>query len=316
MKLSKEVKVGLVVTSAIAALIWGINYLKGSELFSGSRTIYAVYENIDGLVTSNQVILNGYKVGQVQRLQFIDDQSGRIVATYRVRKDVFVSRNSVARIVSSDLLGGKAVELILGDDPQSVAEGDTLPSELDSGLAQQFGPVKDKAENLIESLDTVANALHMLLDEKSRQNLSASFHHLARVMANLDRVTNSLDHMMAPGTGSLSRTIGHMETVTAGLEQNNERIQGAISHVAMISDTLADADLGATVRNLNSTLAELSALLESVNAGEGSLGMMAKDDSLYRNLTATTADLDALLVDMKKNPKRYVHFSLFGKKNK
>jgi len=314
-KLSKEAKVGLVVTAAVAALVWGINYLKGSELFSRSRKLFAVYEDIDGLVASNQVILNGYKVGQVQKLTFIPDRSGRILAMLRIRRDVFVARNSLARIVSSDLLGGKAVEIILGDDARDCGNGDTLVSDLSSGIAQQFGPVKDKAENLIQSLDTVANALHLLLDEKGRRNLSASFDHLAGVMANLENVTRSMDRMLAPN-GSVYRTAGNLEALSSTLKNNNDRMETTIRNVADISDSLARADLGATVRNLNRSLDELDRLLKKVNAGDGTLGKLANDDSLYVNLSAMAADLDRLLIDMKANPKRYVHFSVFGKKSK
>jgi phospholipid/cholesterol/gamma-HCH transport system substrate-binding protein len=314
-KLSKEAKVGLVVSGAIAALIWGINYLKGSELFSRTNRLYAVYTNIDGLVTSNQVVLNGYKVGQVQQLRFIPDNSGRILATFRVRKDVFIAANSIARIVSSDLLGGKAVEIVLGDGTATAADGDTLASELNSGLAQQFGPVKDKAENLIQSLDTVATALHDLLDEKGRKNLSSSFEHLSGVMANLERLTLSLDRMAARN-GSLSNTVGHFESVSANLEKNNDRMSGTIRNMETITDSLAGADLGGTVRHLGATLREMDTALARVNAGRGSLGKLATDDSLYVHLTATMADLDRLLVDLKANPKKYVHFSLFGKKSK
>lgn len=316
MKISREIKVGIIVTAAIAGLVWGINFLKGSELFSSTNKIYAIYRNIDGLVASNHVILNGYKIGQVQKLRFIPDNSGRIVVTFRVRKDVFISKNSIARIVSSDFLGGKAVEIELGSDSDPASDGDTLHSELNSGIAQQLGPVKDKAENLIQSLDTVATALHSLLDEAGRKNLTRSITHLADVMENLERITSSLDRMTASGSGNISKTFNNLESVSANLKNNNDKITGIMDDLSAVSDSLSNANIAATVNNLNRTAAELNLTLSKINKGTGTLGKIANDDSLYYHLTASLADLDKLLVDFKANPKKYVHFSMFGKSGK
>lgn len=315
MKISNEVKVGAVVTAAIAALIWGINYLKGTDLFSRTHKVYAVYTNIDGLVASNRVILNGYKVGQVQRIRFMPDNSGLMVATLTLNPDIFIAKNSVARIVSSDFFGGKAIQIEMGNDPRPVEDGDTLHSELKSGIEQQLGPVKDKAENLIESLDSVATALHLLLDEKGRKNLSRSFDHLSVVLANLERTTATLDQMISSPSGSLNKTIQNVESITSTLKKNNEAMDRTLKNIASVSDSLAASSIASTINSLSKSANELNTLLAGINKGEGSLGKLARDDAFYSSLTNTAADLDKLISDLKANPKKYVHFSVFGKKN-
>ncbi|MFI5218647.1 MAG: MlaD family protein [Bacteroidia bacterium] len=315
MKLSNEIKVGAIVTAAIAGLIWGINFLKGTDLFTNTNTIYAIYDNIDGLVASNRVIINGYRIGQVKKIRFLPDNSGKMIAMLTVRPDIFIPKNSIARIVSSDFFGGKAIQIELGNDKRQVEDGDTLNSELKSGIEQQLGPVKDKAERLIESLDSVATAFHILMDASTRKNISSSFSHLTGVLANLEQATAALNTMISDG-GKLKHTIDNIESISSNLKNSNEKISNILTNFSSVSDSLAKADLTTTINNLSKSAADLSTILDKVNKGTGSLGKMVNDDSLYTNLTSTMATLDTLLLDLKTNPKRYVHFSMFGKNPK
>lgn len=301
--------------AAIAALIWGINFLKGTDLFTRTIKLYALYDNIDGLVASNQVIINGYRIGHVQKIRFLPDNSGRMIATLTVRPDIFVSKNSVASIISSDFFGGKAVQIQLGNDPNPVEDGDTLYSELKSGIAEQLGPVKDKAESLIQSLDSVAHVLTILLDADARKNLSKSFEHLAVVLNNLALTTGTLNRMISED-GKLNRSISNFEAVSANLKNNNEKVSRIIDNFSQISDSFAHANLAATIQNANKVLSETAAIMQKINKGEGSLGLLLNNDSLYYNLSITVANLDKFLIDLKANPRRYVHFSMFGKNPK
>lgn len=316
MKISNEVKVGIIVTAAIAALVWGINYLKGVDIFSRTTKVYAVYDSVEGLVKSNAVILRGYRIGQVQKLEFLPDKSGRMLATIYISQKVFVSRNSVAQIINSDFFGGKAVNIDLGSDPNPVQEGDTLKSEVISGLSEQIGPIKDKAESLIQSLDSVANSLHLLLDEKSRKNLSKSFESLAKILASFENTSNHLDYMLSSDQSKLNKMISNAESISDNLKKNNEKISNILDNFSQISDSLAKANLANTLLNTNKVMSEMASIVQKINKGEGSLGMLVNNDSLYRNLSSTAADLDTLLIDLKANPKRYVHFSMFGKSGK
>ena len=316
MKISNEVKVGIIVTAAIVALVWGINYLKGVDIFSRTTKVYAVYDSVEGLVKSNAVILRGYRIGQVQKLEFLPDKSGRMVATIYISQKVFVSKNSVAQIINSDFFGGKAVNIDLGNDPDPVQEGDTLKSEVISGLSEQIGPIKDKAESLIQSLDSVANSLHLLLDEKSRKNLSKSFESLAKILGDFENTSHHLDYMVSSDQSKLNRMIANAESISGNLKNNNEKISNILDNFSQISDSLAKANFANTLLNTNKAMSEMASIMQKINKGEGSLGMLVNNDSLYKNLSSTAADLDTLLIDLKANPKRYVHFSMFGKSGK
>ncbi len=316
MKLSNEVKTGIVVSIAIAASIWGFNYLKGTDLFTTNKTCYAVYNNIDGLAASNRVIMNGYAVGLVKKIRFAEDRSGKMVVTMQVKNDIFIPDNSVAQIVSSDFFGGKAIEIIMGDSPNPIENKDTLRSDLKSGIEQQLGPIKDKTERLIVSLDSLSQSLNLLLDDRNRKNLTASFEHLSHITANLERTTASLDRMITQPDGKLNRTISNTEAVSSTLKDNQKKIGEIISQTEQLTDSLANANLASSINNLNASLAELNQILKKINQGEGSAGLLVNDKQLYQKLTSATDNLDKLLADLKANPKRYVHFSLFGKKQK
>lgn len=316
MKLSNEVKTGIVVSIAIAVSVWGFNFLKGTDLFTTNKTCYAVYNNIDGLAASNRVIMNGYAVGLVKKIRFSEDRSGKMVVTMQVKNDIFIPDNSVAQIVSSDFFGGKAIEIIMGDSPSPIANKDTLKSDLKSGIEQQLGPIKDKTERLIVSLDSLSRSLNVLLDDKNRKSISTSLESLSHITANLERTTASLDKMITPSDGKLNRTISNTEAITGTLKDNQKKIGEIISQTEQLTDSLANANVASSINNLNATLAELNAILKKINQGEGSAGMLVNDKELYQKLTSASDNLDKLLADLKANPKRYVHFSLFGKKQK
>jgi phospholipid/cholesterol/gamma-HCH transport system substrate-binding protein len=315
-KISSEVKTGIVVTVAIAASIWGFNYLKGTDIFTTNKTCYAIYNNIDGLAASNRVIMNGYVVGLVKKIRFADDRSGRMIVTMQLKRDIFIPDNSIAQIVSSDFFGGKAIEIIMGDSPEPLAQNDTLKSDLKSGIEQQLGPIKDKTERLIVSLDSLSRSLNNLLDEKNRKNLSASIENFSQLTAHLERSAASLDRMISSPDGKLNRIVSNTEAVSATLKDNQKKIGEIISQTEQLTDSLSNAPIASSISHLNSSLAELNAILKKINQGEGSAGMLVNDRELYMKLTSAADQLDKLLADLKANPKRYVHFSLFGKKQK
>lgn len=316
MKISNEVKVGFIVTAAIAGLVWGINFLKGVDIFSRTTKVYAIYDDVGGLVKSNVVILKGFRIGQVQDLHFLPDKTGRMIATLLISRKVFVSKNSTAQIISNDFFGGKAVNIDLGKDPEPVSDGDTLKSEIISGLSEQIGPIKNKAESLIQSLDSVANSLHLLLDEKTRANVSKSFESLAKILATFETSATHLDHTLSSDQSKLNMMIANAESITDNLKKNNEKISNILNNFSQISDSLAKANLANTLMNANKVMSEAATIMQKINKGEGTMGMLINNDSLYKNLSTTASDLDKLMIDLKANPKRYVHFSLIGKSGK
>lgn len=313
-KYSKEIKVGVIVTLAIAGAIWGINYLKGRDLFSNSNTYYVVYSQINGLAKSNTITINGYKVGQVDKISFLPDNSGRILIELNVNSSTFVSKDATAIIASADLLGTKVVQLQLGESKIAAVDDDTLAGDLEDGMMAQIEPVKLKMQTLMTSVDSLVNNLNSALNAQNRVNIDQSFSSLTATLKHLDRISFTLDEMTTSENGKIKTTLTSVNSMTANLANNNEKINKIINNLATLSDSLAAANLKSAIDNLNKNMSEFAVMLDKVNKGEGSLGKLMNDDKLYTNLNSSSAHLDSLLIDFKENPKRYVHFSVFGKK--
>ena len=308
MKFSREIKVGILITSALAALLWGMNYLKGVDLFSGNNKYYAVYDQVDGLVPSSRIILNGVRVGQVQNIHFMPGRSGKIVATLLIRNDVQIGNESVARIISSDLLGGRVMDIKLDHDSPPLQSGDTLKTEVVSTFTEQVQPIKDKAESLIESLDTLAQSLNKVFSAEATSNLS-------RTLESLRRASESLDEMTAPPGGKLRLMIANIESITSNIRDHNEELSNILKNISSVSDSLAGPNVHALIRDARTTLVKSDSIFAKINRGEGSLGLLVNDDSLYNALARTSAGLNKLIIDLKENPGKYLHFSVFGKKS-
>lgn len=313
MKFSKEARVGILITAAMAALIWGLNYLKGQDFFTTSNKYYAVYENVDGLVKSNPIMMSGFRIGIVNDIDFLPDKSGRLLVTLLINNDVFVSKDATANIFSADLLGAKAVRIDLGTLSEKAEAGDTLiavmETSLTSKLGKQVGPVKDKVESLVVSLDSVTQMLRQLFDTDTKNNLRSSINHFNNSMA-------SLDNMMSSDNGKLKLIFANLESISRNLKDNNDDITKILGNLSQISDTLAKARFASAINNADIALEQFNGVMSKINKGEGSLGLLVNDQKLYNNLEAAAKSLDEMLKDLKANPKRYVHFSVFGKKEK
>jgi phospholipid/cholesterol/gamma-HCH transport system substrate-binding protein len=312
-KIRNEVKVGILVTAALAALLWGLNYLKGKDVFTSRNRYFAVYNSVDGLVASNPVLMNGFRIGIVNSIDFMPDNSGRLLVELLVDREVFVSRNSVARIYNSDLIGTKALRIDLGNDPQELSNNDTLPAELEQGLAEkvgmELGPLREKTEDLIVSIDSMVNVLKKVFDPTTRNNLQSGIGHMNNTLA-------AFDHMVNSDKGKLKIMIDNMASISTNLRNNNEQISRILQNLHTITDTLAGEQFASAIRNANEVMKESNEVMAKINRGEGSLGLLVNDDRLYNHLDSTAASLDKLLIDLQNNPKRYVHFSVFGKKQK
>jgi phospholipid/cholesterol/gamma-HCH transport system substrate-binding protein len=318
MKLSKEVKTGAIAFGGIIVLYFGINYLKGKDFFSSEKRVYAVYDRVEGLAPSNLIQINGLKAGFVRDLTLLPDHSGRIVVSMRIQSALKIPRNSVAQIYSTDLLGTKGINLIFGNSTEDLQNGDTLKSDIQKSLSEEVGsqvaPIKIKAENLLASLDSVATILREVFNEQTKQNLKNSFSSISSSLQSMESITKSLDTMMNKENGKIKTILDNIESITTNLKDNSKSISDAINNIANISDTIRKANLSATLENTRKTLEMTSSIFEKVNTGKGTLGMLVNNDSLYINLNSTAQSLDALIKDLKENPKRYVHFSMFGKK--
>lgn len=294
---------------AVALLIIGFNILKGNNLFSGSETIYAIYENVSGLAPASPVQVNGLKVGSVSELEVADQQVGKIRVRMTIQPGIRIPQNSVAKIVSTDLLGSKAVMLEFGNATEYLRDNDTIRSapgsSLTSNLMSDLKPLSGKIQNTLVSLDTVLNDVHTSLNNETRNNLQSSIAQLNITMKNFARVSGQLDLLVKSLNG-----------ITDNLKQNNDTINRILGNTQRITAQIAGSDLQGTIADLHQTVKSLGTTLDKANSTDGSLGLLLNDKKLYENLEAVSNNLNLLMEDMRLNPQRYVHFSLFGRKNK
>ena len=314
MKISRELKVGLIFIAAAAVFIWGFNFLKGTELLSGKRVLYAVYEQVDGLEKANKVMVSGLKIGQVTNLDFIPGTSTILVELY-IKSNIEIPKDSEAKIYGTDLLGGKAVEILMGQSKEHVLSGDTLNASVASSLrdqvSEQVEPLKRKAIALMRSVDSVMTVIQSIFNENTRYNLKNTIENIRSTLGNLENASSNVDSIISTEKTKINRVMNNLESITDNLESNNENITLIISNFAALSDSLASAEIPQTMRNANSAINNLKELSDKINRGEGTIGKLFTNDTLYYNLEKSTSDLNKLLEDIRLNPKKYVKFSLF-----
>jgi phospholipid/cholesterol/gamma-HCH transport system substrate-binding protein len=311
-KISNEVKVGVTALLTIAVFVWLFSFLKGKDFLKSTAIYYTVYDKVGGLAESSPVEINGYKVGVVRSLDFIDPVSGRLLVKFSIKKGFKLPKNTVAEIVPVSLLGGMKVQFVYGKGPGTYSDGDTIPGRLAESLMDKIDteilPVKEKITNLIVVLDSVIKSVDEVLDPEFKKNFSGTLAHLNSTTASLDKALGSKEK-------ELASTIDNINKFTKMLSDNSGKMNKTFTNLETISDTLAASDLSGSVANLKKSLEKASLLVDNLNKGKGSAGQFLTNDSLYTNLSGSLESLNLLLKDMKANPKRYVHFSLFGKKN-
>jgi len=315
LKYKREIGIGLVFIVALALFIWGFSYLKGFNLFKEQRVLYAVYQRVSGLTKANPVSINGLKVGQVSDIYFNPDFSGEIVVEITIETEIPIPKNSVALIYSSDLMGSKAINLQLSNDSLFVNNGDTLNTKVEASLKeavnQQIQPLKAKAEELIMSIDTVVTVIKQIFNEQARENLTSSLASIEKTFANLESASYNLDEMIAAEKVRLAEIMFNLESITTTIRENEDNIENILTNFSSISDSLAKAEIPQTFANINKVVGDVAGIIEKINNGEGSIGMLINDEGLYRDLQKSAEQLHLLMEDIRVNPKRYVRFSLF-----
>lgn len=314
-KIKTEVKVGVIVVLTIGAFIWGFYFLKGKDIFKSEDTYYAVYERIDGMSEASPVLINGLKIGTVRDVSFVNDTNRNILITIVVPKGQLIPLNTFAEIYSLDLMGSKGIRLVLNDTNVYHTPGDTLLAGIEKDLKEQVSaqvlPLKTKAEDLLKSIDSVMVVIQYILNENARDNLAKTFTSIKQTIQNLERTSITLDTLMISEKGKISRIFSNVESISMNLRNNNEQLTKVINNFSMISDSLAKSDIKGTIEYANKALTDASLIFDKINRGEGTMGMLLHNDSLYKNLESASSDLDKLLKDIRENPKRYLHFSVF-----
>lgn len=313
-KISKYTKLGFLLLACLTILVWGINYLKGIDLFKRNTNYYVVYEKIDGLLESGSVTINGFQVGQVSEIQLLSDNSGRLLVTLSLHGDYKIAKGSVAKIVSSDIMGTKSIKLMIEPSNSYYQPNDTIPGATESDLKEQVSmqvlPLKQKAEELIASLDSALTVVTYVFNQRTRDNLMQSFENINRTVANVESASAELNKIIS--SGKVNSIVTNLDGITTTINQNSEQISSIIKNLSSLSDSLSKLNISPVFAEITSSVEGLNKIIQKLNTTDSSAGLLINDPVLYQNLNSLASSLDLLLKDVRSNPKRYVHFSAFN----
>lgn len=296
---TKEVKIALTAIVGIVVLFYGLQFLKGLNVFSTDITYYVAFDDVSGLSPSSPVYANGYRVGVVKSLNYDYNPQGKIVAELDLNKNMRVPRGSHAEL-ASDLLGNIKINLVLSEDPiNMIGHGDTIPGEMEMGMMTKVSKMLPAIEHMMPKLDSIITSLNTLLADPALRN---TLHNVEGMTGNLNATSAELKSLSA----SLNREMPGMMNKANGVLDNTQQLTG----------NLAAIDVEGMAAKVNQTLANVEQMTQKLNSNEGTLGLLMRDATLYNNLSSTAASADSLLIDFKAHPKRYVHFSVFGKKDR
>ncbi len=304
MKISKEAKIAILAIISVTILYFGLNFLKGSELFSSYNRFYVVYEDVGGLTPSNKVLINGYPVGQVDNIRLMQERNNELLIRIRVDNTVVIGESASAILVTSDLLGGKAIELEVGDISRPLSDGDTLIAKKEQGIAEL---VQAKTLPIVDKLDSTLIRINFILGNFVKDTSKVS-----NAMASLEQSTLTVEDIIQENRQDLGAMISNLKGLTDALADTKTGISPLMAKINNLADSLNNLELQKTMSQIDQTMQNLQMLTAKVNKGEGSVGKLLNDDSVYTNLNQTVAHLDSLLIDVKANPSRYINFSIIG----
>ena len=305
MKINNEFKTGVLVILGIGLFVFGFSYLKSNDIFVSDRTFYAVYSDVEGVVNGTPVTVNGLPVGNIQNISFFEGNS--LLVKFRVENDIEFSINSIAQIYETGLIGGKALAIIPSKDKSRVAvSNDTLKSAIAPGLTdlvnKKITNLQDKIESMVMSADSVLYKINRVFDDSTRSNLRKSVSDFNLTIGELKETSAMIKTIVQSNKSSVDVTISNVSKISNDLSK--------------ISSSLNNGSLDSTLANFKKSSEDLSIILKDMNRGEGTISKLITNDSLFNNLNNASKSIDLLLEDIRLNPKRYIHFSVFGKKNK
>jgi phospholipid/cholesterol/gamma-HCH transport system substrate-binding protein len=294
MKIKKEVKIAAITIVAIIAFILMLNFLRGKKIFSNENTFYAIFPKIEGLVPSDPVKVNGLQIGSVEDLQFISESDTRIKVEISVSSKVKIPKNSIIQITSANIMGGKFVNIALGNDIEVATDGDILEGSIEgdllSSIGEQITPIKDKAAKIMDGLDTLLVSVNSIVDKKFGDKIDVTISTLNSSLTHIKSIANNADSLVA---------------------YNKVKISNLITNLEAFSQDLKNAEISKATASLNSSLNKLNVVLDSVQNGNGTVGMLIKDKQLYEEITKSADNLKLLLEDIKANPKKYLTIKVF-----
>ena len=302
MKISYEIKTAVLVLLGILMFIIGFSYLKGNHVFISDRTFYAIYDDVEGISKGTPVTISGFNVGSIQNIEFFND-SEKLLVKFRVENKINFSKNSIAQIYETGLIGGKALAVIT--KPGIVAKsGDTLSSAIAPGLTElvndKLSPLQEKIESTFVSADSLLIAINNIIDNQTQSNIKNIFDNLSETVENVKFSTSKFEDLLAENENKISNIINRIDITSSNLSNFSNSF----------------ADLEKTIENFSKTSDNLNLILSEISSGNGTFNKLIFDDSIVNSLNSASENINLLLEDLRLNPKRYVHFSLFGKKNK
>ena len=320
-KVSQEFKIGTLMILGVVLLITGLNYLKGFNPLSQQMHLFSVYEKIEGLTVSNPVLVNGFKVGQVTNIDFLDKGDGSLLVEFTIEESQLkVSIDSEAQIYSSDLFGTKAIKIVPGITETYIQDGDTLISSIEiditAAVRKELEPLRRKTEELIKGVDDILLNMKAVFEDDATQGLPSAFESMQRTLRTLENTSKNLDGLVDENRKIFTRVMSNVDALALNLSNNNNKIENIISNFSDISDSLVAVDIAKTMAKADKAMEEISVMTRRINSGEGTLGKLMIDDSLYNGLVESNIEIQELLDDLQLNPWKYVRVSLFGRKQK
>ena len=304
-KINRQTKTGIIVVISTILFIWGLNYLKGKDILKSYNTYYTILDNVEGVVKSTPVTLKGIPIGTVEDLHFTPDMTGTVMVL-NIDRDFLFPKDSKVKVYGGNIMGGKSVAIVPGKNPEMTKDGDTLEVMKMPGMFDlvndKITPLQNKLESSLTSLDSILHGVNNILDKPTQNNIKSSLTDLAVTLKHFKNTSAQLDRTMSQNKENINRSL-----------QNFHKISEDFS---VLSDSLKQIKIGQISRQLEQSIAELNQLMKNLNNPEGTTGKLMNDKMLYDNLVKSTKELELLLKDLRQHPKKYVHFSIFGKKDK
>lgn len=302
-----EIKVGLVGLGILILLFFGIKFLKGIDIFNKEVSYHVLYKDVSGMHESNYIYLNGMKVGYIKDIKALDNRAENFLVTISISSKVNMTKDSKIVLFNADMLGSKALRLELGHG-ELLHKGDTITGEIEVGMLDKLGTA---ITPMAENLDSILSATKSILNQQNRDNIQRTLANLESTSRKLNDISQQFDGLIDSEKNKIKNIIANTESITTNLKDNNERLSNIISRIDQITDTVAQANIGSTLSETSRTIERLNKVLGIIENGKGNLGLLINDEGLYRNLNESARKLDALIEDIKANPKKYVKISVF-----
>jgi phospholipid/cholesterol/gamma-HCH transport system substrate-binding protein len=302
-KISKEFKIGLLAIVSLLILYFGVNFLKGQDFLSPTQSYYVFYSNVNGLGSSNQVLMDGYKIGIVGEMEIFQKRKSKVLVELKINREIILGKDARALLIDTDFLGGKAITVFPGDIQNPAEPEDTILGNVQKSLAEEFA---ERAMPVVQSFDTTILGINEFFSDYSSlsEKLEISINRFSTLVYNLNTVT-------VENRQNIKRSFSNLDSVMADLALAVSNFSSLSSKLNQIADSMSAEELSASLRSMRANLENMQIITERMAMGEGTLGKLSAEDSLYRNLNSAIMDLDSLLLDLRENPKRYVRLSLF-----